>query len=141
MPPVVGFQSYLANAQRIMQQDAHAPGDGGPRPADCALGLKGRSIVVVSSDRPSLEADRARSDFIDSFVKQFGEACRSIVESALLGKNAKPLTARVVIELNAKAMALAIGSSVSSRAPSQRPCALLAAWIPRSSARISSRPR
>lgn len=106
MPPVVGFQSYLANAQRIMQQDAHAPGGGGPRPADCALGLKGRSIVVVSGDRPSLEADRARSDFVDSFVKQFGEACRSIVESALLGKNAKPLTARVVIELNAKAMAL-----------------------------------
>lgn len=106
MPPVVGFQTYLTNAQKLVAQDSRAPQDGEVRPADRALGLNGHTISVVPGNGHSAEADRARTDFIASFVEQFGEGCRVLVERALLGMNAKPLTARLIVELNAQAIAL-----------------------------------
>ena len=52
------------------------------------------------------DVERARQDFVDSFVEQFGEGCRTLVESTLLGQNAKPLTARMIVSLNEQALAL-----------------------------------
>ena len=106
MPPIVGFQTYLSNAQKLVSQDAQPPKNGEARPADRTLGLRGHTITAVSANGSSADVDRARRDFIESFVEQFGEGCRSLVESSLLGKNAKPLTARMIVALNAQALAL-----------------------------------
>ena len=106
MPPVIGFQTYLSNARMLVSQDAQSPRNGGARPADRILGLKGHTITAVSGNAPVADVERARQDFIDSFVEQFGEGCRTLVESALLGQNAKPLTARMIMSLNEQALAL-----------------------------------
>ena len=106
MPPIVGFQTYLSNAQRLISQDAQPPKKGEARPADCTLGLSGRKLSAVPANGPSADIELARRDFIESFVVQFGEGCRPLVESALLGKNAKPLTARMIVALNEQAIAL-----------------------------------
>ncbi len=106
MPPIIGFQTYLSNAQMLVSQDAQPPKDGESRPADRTLGLNGHAIVAMPANGPSADADRLRQDFIASFVEQFGEECRPLVEGALLGKHAKPLTARVIVTLNEQATAL-----------------------------------
>lgn len=106
MPPIIGFQTYLSNAQKLISQDAQPPKNGEARLADRTLALRGHTITAVPANGPSADADRARQDFIESFVAQFGEGCRSLVESSLLGKNAKPLTARMIVALNEQAIAL-----------------------------------
>ena len=106
MPPIIGFQTYLSNAQKLVSQDAQPLQNGGVRFADRTLSLKGHTITAASGNVPLAGADLARHDFIASFVEQFGEGCRSLVESTLLGKHAKPLTARVIVALNEQAIAL-----------------------------------
>ena len=106
MPPIVGFQTYLSNAQRLISQDAQPPKKGEVRLADRTLGLNGHTITALPANGHSADIDRGRRDFIESFVEQFGEECRSLVESALLGKHAKPLTARMIVALNEQALAL-----------------------------------
>ena len=82
MPPIVGFQTYLSNAQMLISQDAQPPKKGEARPADCTLGLSGRKLSAVPANGPSADIELARRDFIESFVVQFGEGCRQLVESA-----------------------------------------------------------
>ena len=106
MPPIVGFQTYLSNAQRLISQDEQPPKKGEVRLADRTLGLNGHTITALPANGHSADIDRGRRDFIESFVEQFGEECRSLVESALLGKHAKPLTARMIVALNEQALAL-----------------------------------
>ncbi len=67
------------------------------------VGLIGGRVVSVLDNRNvhTLDTERARRDFVDSFAAEFGEDLRPAAEKALgAGGSAKPLTSRVIVELN-----------------------------------------
>ncbi len=64
--------------------------------------LMGREIKILPQGKVDLDisTDAARTDFINSFVAEFGENLRKDVVQALgSGKNAKPLTSRMIVKL------------------------------------------
>ncbi len=97
----VEFASYLSNARSIVEQDAAQKDATAPSLADRQLVLKGRSIVPVPADEVlTTQTLNTRKDFVESIVRQFGEQMRSLATDMFIGKNAKPLTARTILQMN-----------------------------------------
>ncbi len=93
----VEFSQYLDVAARYNATHSEAEA------SSKKIGLIGGRVVAVANNRNNgtIDVETARRDFVDSLVAEFGEEMRPVAEQALgTGMNAKPLTSRMIMQLN-----------------------------------------
>ncbi|MBP5509531.1 MAG: hypothetical protein J6Z49_01270 [Kiritimatiellae bacterium] len=89
------FATYLSSARQLV---ASRPADA---PEEVAIVLNGHKVIAVpAKERGADEIVRTKHDFIEAFVRQFGEGMRTEVAKLLNPEDAKPLTARTILAAN-----------------------------------------